>query len=380
MHGFNANYYISTKMKNPIYFLLCIFVLISCTGKNTYDIRFNSDDTSFDGYLVSVNSLTNKEAADAIDSAIISDGSFRLKGTVDTADWYMLVVSDPNGSKTLTGIFYLEGKLDVTIDNNQIAFAGGPVNNAYQAYITKYNEMTVNLIALNSKLMADPSNAVLQKQLAEAYQQFEKEFRLVSLKSIKANSTNPAGIQMLKLSASILEDADIENLLTMGDETFLRDPYVQALAKQLENAKRVAIGNPYIDMAMFSPDGDTVTLSNYVCQGCYVLIDFWASWCNPCIRELPNVLACYKKYHNKGFEVVGVSLDENGKDWEAAINQHQLPWPQMSDLSGWNSMAVSLYAFSSIPHTVLIDPNGTIVQKNLRGKLLEEKLEELLGK
>ncbi len=136
-------------------------------------------------------------------------------------------------------------------------------------------------------------------------------------------------------------------------------------------------GMPAPDLVGQTPDGGSLALSQL--KGKYVLIDFWASWCGPCRRENPNVVANYKKYKDKGFEIFGVSLDKNADAWKKAIQDDGLTWQHISDLKGWSSDHARLYSVSSIPQTVLIDKEGKIVQRNLRGEQLTAKLQELLG-
>jgi peroxiredoxin len=126
-----------------------------------------------------------------------------------------------------------------------------------------------------------------------------------------------------------------------------------------------------------TPDGGTLKLSSL--RGKVVLIDFWASWCKPCIAELPHVKQAYGKYKNKGFEIYGVSFDRNKDAWMNAIKQHDLPWKHVSDLGFWNNAAAAPYGVQSIPHTVLIDKEGRVIAKNLRGPALEQKLAQVLG-
>ncbi len=138
----------------------------------------------------------------------------------------------------------------------------------------------------------------------------------------------------------------------------------------------VGIGSQAPEIKLQNPEGNTVALSSL--KGKYVLIDFWASWCGPCIQEMPNVRNAYAKYKSKGFEVFGVSLDSDKGRWKAAIHRLKLPWTHVSDLKKWSSPVVSQYQISGIPHTVLIDPTGKIIAKNLRGTALEAKLTEVL--
>jgi thiol-disulfide isomerase/thioredoxin len=112
-------------------------------------------------------------------------------------------------------------------------------------------------------------------------------------------------------------------------------------------------------------------------KGKWVLVDFWAAWCGPCKAEMPNVVAAYKKYHKKGFEVVGLSFDKDKDAWVQAIKDWDMPWIHLSDLKHWQTVAAGVYSVNSIPDNLLIDPQGTIVARGLRGKELEAKLSEI---
>lgn len=153
-----------------------------------------------------------------------------------------------------------------------------------------------------------------------------------------------------------------------------------AKAKQLlATYDKRAPGTKFKDMTMNDMDGKKVTLSQWAGKGNYVLVDFWASWCGPCRQEMPNVVVNYEKYHAKGFEIVGVSFDQNKEPWVKAVQTMGLRWPQMSDLKGWQCAASDLYGIKSIPASVLIDPQGTIIALDLRGKALGKKLKEIYG-
>ncbi|MEM6805360.1 MAG: TlpA disulfide reductase family protein, partial [Bacteroidota bacterium] len=149
------------------------------------------------------------------------------------------------------------------------------------------------------------------------------------------------------------------------------------LRKNLQDVRHRLIGAYAPDIRLPSPEGDTLSLSDY--KGKYLLVDFWASWCGPCRRENPNVRRVYAAYKDKGFDIIGVSLDRNKDRWIGAIKQDQLPWKHISDLKQWRSIAAKTYGVHSIPYTVLLDPDGKIIAKRLRGKSLENELERLLG-
>lgn len=151
----------------------------------------------------------------------------------------------------------------------------------------------------------------------------------------------------------------------------------QWLAEQIENMKSVNVGGIAPDIDLASPDGTQISLASL--RGKYVLIDFWASWCKPCLAEAPNVKAVYDKYRDREFEVYGVSLDEKSDAWQAAIAEYGLDWIHVSSLQGWKCPAAKRYDVTGIPKTFLLDPDGRIIAVDLRGEKLGETIASLLG-
>jgi len=143
---------------------------------------------------------------------------------------------------------------------------------------------------------------------------------------------------------------------------------VDSEGKPVDVASATEINNTFVDIALPGPQGQTVRVRDYVGQNKLVLIDFWASWCGPCMREMPNVVKAYDLYHDKGLEIVGVSLDKDKASWVQAIELTGQKWPQMSDLKGWDCQGAQFYNIQSIPANVLINEHGIIIARDLRGE------------
>ena len=144
-------------------------------------------------------------------------------------------------------------------------------------------------------------------------------------------------------------------------------------------AQDAFIGKQFIDLEATDENVESHALSEYAGKGKWVLLDFWASWCGPCRAEMPNVKTAYRKYHDKGFEIVGFSFDEKKKAWLKAINDMNLTWIHLSDLKGWGSIAAEVYEIEGIPDNLLIDPKGKIVAHDLRGEELQQALAKYIG-
>lgn len=363
-------------MKNLITFILLTFFLTACATPNSYNLKGSVDDAKWNGKKVLLYGINEITGLVALDSAVVEKNAFSLKGKVDTAGWYVLMIQNGD-AQPIYKDFYVGGKLDCKVKGDKIRITGSGVNDTYQSFEDEYNVMTADLVKLNEVVKANPGDEATKNAFNAAYATFLKSFRELSKKTIVDNMGNPLGVHIFQAALSSLETSDLEAILAKATPEFLKDNNVKMVKAQLDLSKNVQEGSVCPDLKMMSPEGAQVSLSEFIGKGNYVLIDFWASWCAPCMRELPNVLDCYKTYHPKGFDIVGVSLDEDGAAWKGAIAKNQIPWHHMSDLAGWKSQAVTVFSFSGIPHTVLVDPKGIIVAKNLRGEELKAKLAEL---
>ncbi len=182
------------------------------------------------------------------------------------------------------------------------------------------------------------------------------------------------GIQMIDAAENV---AFIDSIAMELREEMPDNFHVMSLLSQIETKKTLAIGREAPEISLQNPEGEVITLSSL--RGKYVLIDFWAAWCRPCRAENPNLVRAYKKYEGENFEILQVSLDRTREKWLGAIEQDGLPWVHVSDLKYWRSQAAIDYQVGAIPASFLIDPDGKIIAKNLRGPMLEAKLKEIFG-
>jgi peroxiredoxin len=240
-------------------------------------------------------------------------------------------------------------------------------------------------------------NIVNIKNLLEmTYQRFIDEQRDFNISFIKQYPTSFVSLmalyQQIDSKTYILyKDEDLQYFAKVDSSLYKqypKAPYVLSLhanvAQMREQHNKLKMQRMLSDMgakaqeiALPSPKGDTIRLSSF--KGKYVLVDFWASWCSPCRQENPNLVKIYKKYKAKGFEIFQVSLDKTKEAWTKAIKDDGLTWIQVSDLKYWDSQTAKTYNIESIPSSFLLDKDGSIMAKNLRGESLQEKLVSLLG-
>lgn len=191
---------------------------------------------------------------------------------------------------------------------------------------------------------------------------------------------NPASMASLAAVQNLNPDQDFNYYQKVAEglaTSAAGSSYYEDLKAKVDAYKKLAVGSEAPDIALENPNGEVVKLSSL--RGNVVLIDFWASWCKPCRMENPNVVRMYKQYNPKGFEIYGVSLDKSRDAWLKAIEQDGLTWTHVSDLQFWQSAGAKLYNVTAIPKTFLIDKDGTIIGKDLRGASLESKLEEIFS-
>ena len=216
--------------------------------------------------------------------------------------------------------------------------------------------------------------------LDSMWENLDKERQAHIKNIVYENSNNPFG-PYLVIGSELnygLELPEFEEIFSAIDSSLTGTVYYQSLEKRIAILKSIQLGAQMPSFSQQDTAGQIINSDSF--RGKYLLVDFWASWCGPCRRENPNVVAMYNELKNRGvgFEILGVSLDDSREDWIGAIEQDGLTWPQVSDLGGWSNAVSKQYGIVSIPHTVLVSPEGEIIAHKLRGEELKRKLEELL--
>jgi len=242
-----------------------------------------------------------------------------------------------------------------------------------------FSDYTKDITSLEAPLRAAYKNASAEEkvELDKKRNELQKQKDALVKQFIAAHAKSYYCIYLITMRTMGGTDyGEAKALYDLLDQSAKQTYAGKKLADKLEVLKKSMIGSQMIDFTQNDIHGQVVKFSSF--KGKYVLVDFWASWCAPCRAENPNILNTYNTFKDKGFTVVGISLDDKAANWKKAVSDDQMPWTQLSDLKGWKNEISGYFGIQSIPSNLLIDPSGKIIARDLRGAALEDKLKQLL--
>lgn len=362
-------------MKKILLAAICLCAIVACENRpeNSYKVT-GTTSLGNDGDSVFMRHMTTQ----ATDTAILQGGVFVFEGVIDTIENCVLTYRFTGGAVPMSTNFILEkGDINVALDNGA-RVSGTLLNDRMAEFNDSLKSLNQSARGYQEILKSQTATDEEKQKARETLESLSSQFPNILCYFIEKNADNQVGLMLLSRGANNLEAEKVNELIGKLSDEYKTNPAIVRIQEKIAFTLATQVGKPYTDFSGTTPDGATIKLSDYVAKNKVTLIDFWASWCGPCRAEMPNVVATYKEYHKKGFEIVGVSLDSNGDAWKAAIKNLGITWPQMSDLKGWDCQASKMYGVSGIPATVLIAQDGTILARDLRGEELGKAVKDAL--
>lgn len=366
-------------MKKVLFIIFSLAVLVSCQQQIDNTVTISGNIPGLEGENIF---LMQREGRDflILDTVKVENGSFTINTVAKEIKIHYLGTIP---GRPFTDLFVEKGNITVAGTAEDLAgvkVAGTANNELYSAYKVKENELNTALYATYDeyKTAEKDGNKELASELEAKMDAIEEEQTAHTKAFIKENNSSIVSPFLMWRMSYMFELEDLIPVYKSYPEEVKASEYAVFVKERIDLLSKVAVGQKFTDFSMEDTQGNMVALSDLAGEK-VTLVDFWASWCSPCRAENPNVVKAWQKYHDKGFQVVGVSFDKDHDAWLQAIADDNLTWPHVSDLSYWDNAAGKIYGIRSIPSNFLMDENGVILAWNLREEALQEKLAELFA-
>ncbi len=300
----------------------------------------------------------------------VSNGKFSCElpvdctvvGVVSTDQFKALFI--PDGTKLSVKLSSAESTVESAAEHVHSAFneAKDKSEQIQKDFSAKVKEIRAS---------AELTEEEIAKQVDELYEKVSDEYVDYNMDVLSRNNDNFVGLMAFQNMNGMLEDAQVDSLIGTLSDKLKDNKYVKGLQAAVSARSKTAEGQKFTDFTVEDSNGRTVKFSDYVGKGKYVLVDFWASWCGPCKREIPNIKAVYDKYKGKDFNVLSVAVWDRPEDTEEAAREHGVTWSQIVNAQ---SVPTELYGIEGIPHIMLIGPDGIILKRDLRGDAIEAEV------
>ena len=323
-----------------------------------------------------------------IDTAVLVNGKCTFKGETNTPTFYNLIFKGGDVEFGFTSFFLENARIDVTFDaakpSNSTITGGGEIQAMVSQMRAKFKELSelYKLDSLSKTMNWATATQEEKRKSAEIFGKVSDGASEIEEAYISANPVSPYSLYKLKGKILRMSYEEIEAALLAYDTipAYAENVMLKEYKEYAAFVKSRQTGNQAPDFVQNDPNGKPVKFSDIYSKNKLTMLDFWASWCRPCRAFNPELIKIYKKYHNKGFEILGVSLDNSHDAWVKGIKDDKLTWPQVSDLKDWDNEAGVMYNVSSVPYNVFVDQNGTIVGRGIGKKEVAAFIEEFLNK
>ena len=343
--------------------------LLSSCQTNSYRIE-GSGDALIDGDTLYL--TTDLQELTPSDSIVVKDGKFVITGETDTTYFCLLYSASNNQLATL---FFVEPgtvKLELPANMENARVSGTTCNREWQIVSDTMAVMSKKMNQLAAQVYGGQLTLEQQSKAEAQMEQLNSSFQQFIYRMGKKNISNEFGYFIVTFySDGLLEPMQCKELIELMPDALRQRPKIKKMEEAVNHLQATEDGIVIEDFKMNDLNGNSVSILNEVKKNKLTVLDFWASWCGPCRREMPKVKAVYEQYHDKGLGIIGISLDENQNAWAKGVSELEIPWTQISDLKGWDNAIARAFNIQAIPHMIVIDQQGRIIKNNIHSTELE---------